>query len=470
MKNYDLAVIGAGSGGLVAALTANRRGMKVAMLEKDKIGGECTHSGCVPSKTLISSARHFRQMKNSQSFGLPMLSETYDPNFSSVMEHVDTVVQSVYQNEQPKFFEDQGIDVFLDSLGAQFINSHEIKIGDDHIQANHIVISTGSSPRMAPHDGANLINFLDNQNFWDIREKPKSILFLGGGVISVELGQSLARFGSKVTIIEQNSRILQVVDEEIARMASELLEHEGIKLLTGTKVNNCIQSEGNKVVLQVEREGRDEEILTERIFVALGRMPNVDGLNLENAGVNYSTYGITTNDYLQTSAPNIYACGDVTSRAKFTHIASYQAEICVENIINGNQRINDLTIVPWAIFMDPEIGHVGLSETQAQEANSEIQVFRVGADTVDRFKTENSTEGFLKIIVGPDNKILGADAVGNHAGEWIQFFTLAMRHDLPMDNLADLIFIYPTFSEIVKKVTSRYLRTIESAIQTSKVN
>ena len=462
MKHYDLAVIGAGSGGLVAALTANRRGMKVAMLEKDKIGGECTHSGCVPSKTLISSARHFHQMKDSQSFGLPVLSDSYRPDFSSVMEHVDLVVQGVYQNEQPAFFEDQGIDVYIKPSGAQFVNSNEIKIGNDLIHANYVVISTGSSPRMAPHEGGDLITYLDNQNFWEIRENPKSIIFLGGGVISVELGQSLARFGSEVTIIEQKSRILQVVDEEIGHMASELLEQEGIKLLTGTKVNNCLQSEGTKVVLQVEREGRHEEILAERIFVALGRIPNVGGLNLENAGVNFSTFGISTNDHLQTSAPNIYACGDVTSRAKFTHIASHQAEICIENIINGNHRLNDLSIVPWAIFMDPEISHVGLSETQAREAYPETQVFRVGAGSVDRFKTEKSTEGFLKIKLCAKNKILGDDAIGNHAGEWIQFFTLAIKNEIPLENLANLIFIYPTFSEIVKKAASRFLRTKES--------
>ncbi len=459
MKKYDLAVIGAGSGGLVAALTANRKGLKVALLEKNKIGGECTHSGCVPSKTFISSARHFNQMKNAQSFGLPAFNLPDKPSFSAVMEHVDQVVQKIYAGEQPAYFKEQGIDVYIDTSGAQFINANEIQIGNDQISAEFVVVASGSSPRMAPHAGGDLIHYLDNQNFWALRELPESIIFLGGGVISAEIGQSLARLGAEVSIIEQKSRILQAVDEEIGVLASEFLQRDGIKLLTETKVNNCVQAEKGRVVLQVEKKGVPEEIVANQIFVAMGRIPNIDGLGLEKAGVTFTKYGINTNEFLQTSAPNIYACGDVASRAKFTHIASYQAEICIDNITGNNRRINDLSIVPWAIFMDPEIGHVGLSESQARQKDPDCQVFRVGADSVDRFKTESKTDGFLKIMIGSGNKILGADAIGSHAGEWIQFFTLAIKQELAIDDLADLIFIYPTFSEIVKKVSARFLRS-----------
>jgi len=460
MKQYDIAVIGAGSGGLVAALTANRHGLKVAMLEKNKIGGECTHSGCVPSKTLISSARLYNAMKHADRLGLPSFSASDRLNFSSVMEHVDNVVQGVYQSEQPSHFQDLGIDVYVDPTGAFFSNAHEIRIGRDIISADHVIIATGSSPRMAPHEGGELLHYLTNENFWAIRELPKSIVFLGGGVISAEIGQSLARFGSEITIVDRNPRILRVVDEEVGSLLSDILQREGIQLLTNTNIINCSQLEGKKARLLVENKERQEEILAEEIFVALGRVPNIDGMGLENTGVEYSDHGITSNDFLQTSSSNIYVCGDVTTRAKFTHIASYQAEICVENIIEGNHRKNDLSVVPWAIFTDPEIGHVGMSEAQARQEFDDIHISRVGADTIDRFKTESVTEGFLKLVIGPSNEILGADAIGNHAGEWIQFFTLAIKHKLPMQSLGDLIFIYPTFSEIVKKSISRYLRSI----------
>lgn len=459
MKHYDIAVIGAGSGGLVAALTARRRGASVAMIEKNKIGGECTHYGCVPSKTLISSARLYHSMKNAETQGLLKLDPNSQFDFAQVMEHVDHVVQGVYQNEQPAHFEDLGIDVYIDNTGATFLNPHEIRIGDTTIWAENTIIATGSSPRMVPHEGGELLDVLTNENFWDLRELPSSIVFLGGGVISVELGQSLARFGSEVTIVERDQRILRVVDEEVGSLAAEALKREGVRLLTGSEVVNCEQMEDGRVKVFIKQNGNLQEMVADRIFAALGRTPNSAGLGLENAGVVYTNRGIETNEYLQTTTPNIYACGDVASPAKFTHMASYQAEICIKNIFEGNHVLNDLSVVPWAIFMEPEIGHVGLTEAQARQKFSKVNISRVGANSIDRFITESETEGFLKIIMDENDVILGADAIGTHAGEWIQFFTLAIKQKLPIQSLGDLIFIYPTFSEIVKKGITRYLRT-----------
>jgi len=459
MKTYDLAVIGAGSGGLVAALTANRNGYKVAMLEKDKIGGECTHAGCVPSKTLLSSAKLYHAMQNARRLGLPELDQTNQLEFARVMEHVNDVVQSVYQNEQPVVFEDQGIDVYIHADGAEFLSPTQIKIGDDVIAASNTIIATGSSPRMAPHSGGEMPDVLTNNNFWAIRDLPSSVVFLGGGVISVELGQALARFGAEVSIIDRNSRILHVVDQQVGELASEVLRREGIKILTNSHVVDCQSLPDGKVRLFLEQDGEKKEMVVERIFAALGRIPNTAGLALEKAGIAYNEYGIETNEYLQTTAANIYAIGDVASRAKFTHMASYQAEVAFENIISGNHVLNDLSIVPWAIFMDPEIGHVGLNEEQARKKFEKVNTFQVETGSIDRFKTESETEGFVKIVLDEEDHILGADAIGKHAGEWIQFFTLAIKLRLPIHELGDLIFIYPTFSEIVKKVVTRYLRT-----------
>ncbi|PIV26544.1 MAG: pyridine nucleotide-disulfide oxidoreductase [Anaerolineae bacterium CG03_land_8_20_14_0_80_58_20] len=463
MKKYDIAVIGAGSGGLVAALTAQRRGAKVALIERYKIGGECTHFGCVPSKSLISSARLYQAMKKAEKHGLPKVDVSADLDFSKVMERVDQIVQGVYANEQPAHFEGLGIDVYIDSAGASFLNKNEIQIGGETIWADYTVISTGSSPRMAPHEGSETLDFLTNENFWDLRELPRSIVFLGGGVISVELGQSLARFGSSVTIIDRNPRILKAADEAVSVLAIETLQKEGIQILTNAEVAMCRQVEDGKINLSIVQNGQPKEMTAEHIFVALGRVPNTNGLGLEKANVTYSGKGIEVNDFLQTSTPNIYACGDVASPAKFTHMASYQAEICVENILNGNHVENDYSIVPWAIFMEPEIGHVGLSEAEARRKFGEVFVSQVNTNSVDRFITESETVGFLKIVMDKNDVILGADAIGVHAGEWIQFLTLAIKQKLTLQSLAETIFVYPTFSEIVKKAATRYLRTKQSS-------
>jgi pyruvate/2-oxoglutarate dehydrogenase complex dihydrolipoamide dehydrogenase (E3) component len=462
MKKYDLAVIGAGSGGLVAAMTANRRGLKVAMIEKNKIGGECTHAGCVPSKTFISSARLFHAMKKAERLGLPASNPDSRLDFGRVMEHVNDVVQSIYEYEKPPVFQDQGIDVYIHDAGAAFINPTEIKIGEEVIFAKNTIIASGSSPRMAPHSGGQMPDVLTNNNFWDLRELPESIVFLGGGVISVELGQSLARFGSEVSIIEQYPRILQVTDEKVGELVSEVLGREGVKIYTNTKVIDCLALDNGKVRLFLDQNGERKEMVVDRIFAALGRVPNIAGLELENAGVAYNEFAIKTNEYLQTTANNIYAIGDVASPAKFTHMASYQAEIALENILSGNHVLNDLSIVPWAIFMEPEIGHVGLNEAQARKKYDQVNTFQVETNSIDRFKTESETEGFLKIVMDEEDRILGADAIGKHAGEWIQFFTLAIKLKLPIQDLGNLIFIYPTFSEIIKKAISRYLRTKEN--------
>ncbi len=463
MKQYDIAVIGAGSGGLVAALTARRRGLRVALLEKNKIGGECTHSGCVPSKTLISSARLYHAMQHADLHGLPKPASAARVDFAQVMEHVNDVVQSVYQNEQPEYFQGLGIEVYIHPDGAKFINKNEIQIGDQTIWADFTVISTGSSPRMAPHEGGDALFVLTNENFWELRQQPRSILFLGGGVISVELGQSLARFGTQVTIIERNPRIIKVADEEVGALATEVLQSEGIRILTNAEVVNCRQVEAGQVKVTIRQGEATQDLFADQVFVALGRTSNVTGLQLENAGVDYNQRGIVANQFLQTSTPNIYACGDVTSPAKFTHVASYQAEICIDNIMKGNHRLNDLSAAPWAIFMEPEVAHVGLTEVEARQKFGKVNIARVNTSSVDRFITESETTGFLKLILDENDVILGADAIGAHAGEWIQFFTLAIRQGLSLQSLAETIFTYPTFSEIVKKAVARYLRGKETS-------
>lgn len=455
---YDLIVIGAGSGGLVVATTAKRRGMRVAMLEKNKIGGECTHSGCVPSKALIQSTKQLAALAQTTKYGLPAI-EAQQPDFAAIMEQVDNVVQGIYAHETPDVWEGQGIDVFVNEAGAKFLDAHTVTMGPDRLEADHFVICTGSSPRLIDLPGSEKVNFLHNENFWDLRTQPQSIVFIGGGVISAELGQAMARLGTQVTIVDRNERILKVVDDEVAEVLVEEFRSLGIQTIGRAELKGFRQ-EGEETLTLIEVDGIVQELRSESVFLAVGRTPNLKGMDLEKAGVAFSERGLQVNQYLQTSAPNIYACGDVATPAKFTHVAAYQAVVCVDNIQKGNHRSNDLSILPWAIFSDPEIAHVGLNEKQAieQYGRENIQVFKVNA-TVDRFITDGKTKGFLKVIFGPNDKVLGADAIGAHAGEWTQILTLVMKHDLPLDEFVYTIFSYPTYSEIVKKAITRYLRT-----------
>lgn len=459
-KKYDLAVIGAGSGGLVAATSAKRSGLAVAIIEENKIGGECLHTGCVPSKTFINSAKLYAAARNTSKFGLPVFDAKNDIEFANIMEHVDSVIQHIYKDEKPEVFQKMGIDVYIDKLGAQFVNNKEIKIGNEIITADYTIICTGSSPKGVNLPGNAKVPFMDNENFWNIRVQPKNILFIGGGIISAELGQSLRRFGSNVTIVEHNERILKTVDKEIAQVVIDKFLEDGIEIIVNAGVSFCEQKDKCTSVSIITKSGQKIVKEYDSIFLAAGRVPNINRLNLEIAGIDYDAHGIITNKYFQTTAQNVYACGDVTSKFKFTHAASYQADICLGNILHGNTRMMDENIVPWAIFTEPEIGHTGLSEEQAIKNYPKIKTFKVDTK-IDRFLTEGKTEGFLKVIFDDKNNVIGADAVGAHAGEWIQLITVAIKNKISIESFADTIFIYPTFSEIVKKVFTRFQRTLK---------
>ncbi len=454
MKTYDLIVIGAGSGGLVAATTANRKGLKTALIEKNKIGGECTHYGCIPSKALIHAAKSYHSLKKMKDLGIDVTMPKV--NFGRIMEQVDEIVQGVYQHETPDIFEDQGIDVFVNIQGAKFLDDKTISIGDEQISAKHFVICTGSSPRLLDLPDIENVNVLHNENFWDLRKQPKKIVFIGGGVISVEIGQSLARLGCDVCILDKNSRILGVTDEETGSYLVKQLEKEGIKIL----YKAVTQRFENSDTLIYSQDDQEHELKADYFFIAAGRIPNVSGMDLEKAGIKYSNKGIETNDHLQTSIPNIYACGDVTTPLKFTHTASYQANICIENIINGNTKLNDLSVFPWAIFTEPQIGHVGLSEKEAIEkyGQENISIFKVDA-AIDRFVTDRKTGGLLKVIFNNKDMVVGAEAVGALAGEWIQILTSVIKNKIPAQVMSETIFVYPSYSEIIKKAFTRYLRT-----------
>lgn len=454
VRTYQVVVIGAGSAGLVAATTAKRLGARTALIEHNKVGGECLHSGCVPSKTLIHSAKLFYEMTRAERYGLPPVAPDLD--FARVMEHVQQVVHGIYQHENPAVFREMGIDVY--EGGAGFTSPQEIQVNGQALGFERAIICTGSSPLILPIEGLDKINYLTNENVWALRELPPSLLVIGAGPISVEMGQSFSRFGSNVTLVEIMDRVVPNEDEEISRELQRILEGEGVTCLTSSKVVK-VEPAGKEIAVTVEGAKSQQLVRAAAIMVSVGRSPNLNGLQLENAQVQYSRRGIEVNPYLQTSAPSIYAGGDVVGPFRFTHTASYQADVAVKNALGNPRTQQDLRVLPWVTFSDPECARVGMTEAEARKEHGQVTVLRIGADSVDRPRTEGKTEGFLKIILDTSDRILGGHALAAHAGEYIHEIALAMQERLNIQALANLIHAYPTYSELVKKAAVRYLRT-----------
>jgi len=454
MNEYDVCVIGAGSAGLVAATKANRLGAKTILIEKNKIGGECLHSSCIPSKTFLHSSKVYYNSINSEEIGLPKINSK-KPNLERIMNHVQAVINGIYKNENKDIFQKMGIDVYLGD--GSFISQNEFSAGKDIINSKFFIICSGSSPSVPPVDGLRDIKYLTNNNFWDLKSLPSKIFIMGAGPIGLELGQALSRLGSKVFIALRSEQILKKEDPEISAEMEKILASENIIFLKNTRLNKFSQ-QADKITIEYSQDGQGKELVVDEVLVSTGRKPNIEGLNLEKAGVEYTKKGISVNDELQTSSENIFACGDVIGKYQFTHAASYYAEIAVNNILSDKKmNIND-RIMPWVTFTDPEVAHVGLTEEEARKKFQDIQVLKVDA-ALDRFLTENKSKGFIKIILDEKDNIIGAHAIGAHAGEYIQNLTLAIQNNISIKQFSETISPYPTFSEIVKKAFTRYLRT-----------
>lgn len=446
----DILVIGAGSGGLSVAAGTSQMGAKTVLIEHGKMGGDCLNYGCVPSKSMLASAHLAEGARQGRAFGIN--AEKVDVDFGRVHDHIHEVIASIAPNDSQERFEGFGVRVIRES--ARFSGRREVRAGDTVVQARRIVIATGSAPMIPPIPGLDQVPFLTNETVFDNRERPTHLIIIGGGPIGMELAQAHRRLGAQVTVVEI-ARALGKDDPELAAVVLERVRKEGVVIQEGIKIEQVARREGG-VAVTISHDGKQEIIEGSHLLVAVGRKANVEDLNLEVGGIEYTPKGIKVDERLRTTNHKVFAIGDVTGGFQFTHIANYHAGIVIRNALFRLPSKVDYRAVPWVTYTDPELAQVGLTEAQAREKHSDIQVLRWEFEENDRAHTERSTGGLAKVITTKRGRILGATLVGPHAGELLQPWCLAISQKLKVGAMANLIVPYPTLGEVNKRAAGSY--------------
>jgi len=453
MKNYHLIVIGAGSGGLVCAAGAAIMGAKVGLIEKHKMGGDCLNTGCVPSKAIIRSAKLAYDAKRARDFGLEM--EVAQPKLDKVMASMREVQAKIAPNDSVERFTGLGAHVYLGSF--HFTSPFEITDGKQTLSAKRFVIATGSSPALPPIPGIEKVPILTSENLWELNELPQRLVVLGGGPIGAEMAQTFARLGSQVMLVDNQDRILSREDPEVSDLLEKVFRREGIKTYLGYQGSEIKSTQGGHE-LQIRHPEKGKELLTfDRMLVAVGRRPNVAGLGLEAAGVKHSPRGIPIDPYLRTNQKHIYACGDVSGPFQFTHTADYQARIILRNALFPGKSKARYKVVPWSTFTDPEVARVGINESEAKKKNIPYDAYQFPLADLDRAICDREEEGFIKLLTKKDSdQILGVTLMASHGGDLLAEFILAMQKKLGLKTLANMIHVYPTMSEVAKRIAGVY--------------
>lgn len=450
---YNLVVIGGGTAGLVAAAGAATLGAKVALIERARLGGDCLNVGCVPSKGMIRSARAIAEVRRSVEFGVRG-AEGATIDFAAAAERMRRLRARISHHDSARRFRDLGVDVYFGD--ARFVGSDRVAIKGTELTFSRAILATGTRPRIPSIPGLDQIHVLTNENVFDLEALPARLGVIGAGPIGCELAQTLRRFGSEV-VLYQSERILPKDDSDAAEIVRQALLRDGVRILGGGK---RLQVQRVDLGARVTTPDAEDPELFDRLLLAVGREPNVDGMGLEAAGVERDDQGVKVDDRLQTTNSNIYAAGDVCSKFRFTHAADFMARLAIQNaLFFGRRRMSSL-VIPWCTYTSPELAQVGLTEDDARRRGLEYDVFVQPMREVDRAILDGEVEGFVKVLAkkGGD-QILGATIVAERAGEMIGEITLAMTHGLGLKQLGSVIHPYPTQTEVVRKVGDAYNRT-----------
>jgi pyruvate/2-oxoglutarate dehydrogenase complex dihydrolipoamide dehydrogenase (E3) component len=456
MNERDLVIIGGGAAGLVVASVASQLGLKVTLIEKnEKLGGDCLHTGCVPSKTLIHTAKVASLMRRGGEFGLDALAPTVD--LGKVNDHVQSVIDQIQLHDDPERFRAYGCEVLFGQ--AVFVDPHTVQVNERQIRARRLVVATGSTPLVPAIEGLEQAGYITNESLFSLRDLPRRLVVLGGGPIGLEMAQALARLGSRVTVVERLPHLLPQEDPQIADLLRDLLLDEGLSVHTSTSVERVSRQGDTRIV---ECSG-GLKLEADLILVAAGRRPGVEGLGLEAAGIETGAQGIKVDRRLRTSQKHVYACGDVCGPYPFTHMAEYQAGIVISNAVFRFPKKTDYRVVPWVTYTDPELARVGLTEQQARDQGIEATVLHFPFRDIDRALAEVEPHGMSKFITHK-GRLLGATVLGPHAGELIHEVVLAMKTGIKISELSATIHAYPTLAQIHRRtVNTLYGKRLFSA-------
>jgi pyruvate/2-oxoglutarate dehydrogenase complex dihydrolipoamide dehydrogenase (E3) component len=450
-ESFDVVVLGGGTAGLVTASGCARLGRKVALIEKEQLGGDCLWTGCVPTKALVASARLAHQMRHADAYGLEPVTPRITPK--SVMDSMREQRRRISRHDDPEKFRRLGIDVIEGN--ARLASRNSVAVGGRLLQAKDIVIATGAHTSIPPVDG--LTDYLDHVSFLNQDEFPAHVLVLGGGYIGIEFAQVFARFGSRVTVVEMFDEIIGKEDAEIIARVREVLVGEGIELFTGW----AVKSVRGKTARIENKLGEARELPFDAIFVASGRRGNTEDLGLEEAGVKVERSWIVVDRFLRTTAPRIWACGDVHGGMQFTHVAAYEAVKLVRNMLFPGKSAVDYTHIPWALYTDPEVGHIGMTEAEARAKHGDaVRVHTVPMEDVDRAVVDRTPAGLIKFVCDAKGRILGAHAFCANASTVIAEIVLARRKGMKVGDLAQRISAYPSLADGVQKAASLHYQDV----------
>ncbi len=459
---YDLIVIGGGSAGLVAARLGATLGARTCLIDKERLGGDCLHYGCVPSKSLIHAAKLVKTARAAFSLTDEPEHTGFPPiNMAKIAARIQSIITQVGQSELNYIKE-----VEVKFGRAEFVSPHELRLANELLTARNFIIATGSRPYLPTIEGLAEAGYLTNENVFDLRHLPTLLVIVGGGPVGVELAQAFARLGSTVTLLQGPERILTREDPEVSAAITTALQEDKVKVLTNTRLHRVRRGQSKKIV-ETRQGDSSIKLETDEILLAVGRVPTFEGLNLEAAGVDYDVTGLKVDEYLRTSTPNIYGAGDVLGGLFFTHLAGYQGGLAARNaLLPMGRKKADYRVLPWVTFTDPEAARVGLTEAEAQARYANIKILRFPWHEIDRAQTMGEIAGFIKLVLDEKGEqILGAHLVGAQAGEVLAEITLAMQHNLGLSDIVATIHAYPTLANGLQSATSNfYLESIAAAV------